>query len=100
MLKTGLLVRLQAKPGKEIALENFLRAGLALAKEEGGTPIWFALRIGPSTFGIFDAFPDERSRQAHLSGKIAKALMANAPELLSESPTIETVDVLESKYVC
>ena len=58
MFKTGLLVRLEAKPGKELAVENFLRAGLALAKEEGGTPVWFALRIGPSTFGIFDAFPD------------------------------------------
>jgi quinol monooxygenase YgiN len=100
MFKTGLLVRLEAKPGKETAVENFLRAGLALAKEEGGTPVWFALRIGPSTFGIFDAFPDEPSRQAHLTGKIAKALMANAAELLAESPKIEPVDVLEAKWAC
>jgi quinol monooxygenase YgiN len=100
MFKTALLVRLEAKPGKELAVENFLRAGLALAKEEGGTPVWFALRIGPSTFGIFDAFPDESSRQAHLSGKIAKALMANAAELLAESPKIEAVDVLEAKWAC
>jgi quinol monooxygenase YgiN len=100
MLKTGLLVRLEAKPGKEVALENFLRAGLALAKDEGATPIWFALRIGPSTYGIFDAFFDEAGRQQHLTGKIAKALMANATELLACDPQIEKVDVLESKLAC
>jgi quinol monooxygenase YgiN len=100
MVKTGLLVRLEAKPGKETAVENFLRAGLAMAKDEGATPIWFALRIGPSTFGIFDAFFDEAGRQQHLSGKIAKALMANASELLAQDPTIESVDVLESKFAC
>lgn len=100
MFKFGLLVRLEAKPGKEAALENFLRAGLALAKDERFTPLWFALKIGPSTFGIFDAFQDEPSRQAHLTGKIAKALMANASELLSEPPKIEPVDVIEAKFAC
>jgi len=100
LLNTGLLVRLEAKPGKELAVENFLRAGLAMAKDEGTTPIWFALKIGPSTFGIFDAFADDAGRQAHLTGKIAKALMANAADWLAKDPQIEPVEVLEAKLAC
>jgi quinol monooxygenase YgiN len=97
MVKVALLVRLQAKPGKEAAVASFLEGALPLANQETTTPVWFALRLGPSTFGIFDAFADETGRSAHLSGPIAAALMANAAELLSESPQIEHVDVLAAK---
>lgn len=97
MVKVALLVRLQAKPGREADVESFLKKGLALANQESTTPVWFALRLGPSTFGIFDAFADEAGRSAHLSGPIAAALMANAPDLLAEPPQIEHVDVLGAK---
>jgi quinol monooxygenase YgiN len=97
MVKVALLVRLEAKPGKEAAVESFLRGGLPLAEGEPATTVWFALRLGPSTFGIFDAFPDEAGRQAHLSGPIAAALMAQASELLAQPPVIEKVDVLAAK---
>ncbi len=97
MVTVGLLVRLEAKPGKEADVENFLRSGLPLAQQEPATITWYAIRLGPSTFGIFDTFPDEAGRQAHLNGPIAAALMANASELLSQPPTIETVDILAAK---
>ena len=97
MVKVGLLVRLEAKPGKEQAVEDFLNSGLPLARNEPATVAWFAIKLGPSTFGIFDAFPDDEGRQAHLSGPIAAALMANASELLAEPPAIEKVDVLAAK---
>jgi quinol monooxygenase YgiN len=97
MVKVALLVRLEAKPGKEAEVEEFLRGGLAIVEEEPATTAWFAIRLGPSTFGIFDAFPDESGRQAHLSGRVAAALMAKASELLSEPPSIEKVDVLAAK---
>jgi quinol monooxygenase YgiN len=97
MVKVALLVRLEAKPGQEQALENFLKGALPLANQELFTPVWFALKIGPSTFGIFDAFGDESGRKAHLTGQIAAALMAKAGELLSEAPRIEQVDVLAVK---
>ena len=97
MVKVALLVRLQAKPGKEADVVSFLESGLALANQEAATPVWFALRRGPSTFGIFDAFADEAGRSAHLAGPIAAALMANAAELLSEPPQIEYVDLLAVK---
>jgi quinol monooxygenase YgiN len=93
----ALLVRLEAKPGKESEVENFLRGGLALVQEEPETTTWFAFRIGPSAFGIFDTFPDEAGRQAHLSGRVAAALMAEAPELFAEPPVIETAEVLAVK---
>lgn len=97
MIKVALFVRLEAKAGKEADLEKFLEAGLSMANQEATTPLWFALRLGPSTFGIFDAFTDESGRQAHLTGPIAKALMANAPELLAQTPSIEKLDVLGAK---
>jgi len=97
MVTVALLVRLEAKPGKEADVESFLRGGLPLAQQEPATTAWFALRLGPSTFGIFDAFPDEAGRQAHLSGQIAAALMAQASELLAQPPSIERVDVLAAK---
>lgn len=97
MVKVALFVRLEAKPGKENEVERFLLSGLPLVEEEPDTTVWFGIRLGPSTFGIFDAFPDEAGRQAHLSGKVAAALMANAPELFAEPPSIEKVDVLAAK---
>jgi len=97
MLKLGLLVRLEAKAGKETEVIGFLNQGLALANQEQKTATWFALRLGPTTFGIFDAFADEAGRQNHLAGPIAQALMANAPTLLAAPPTIERVEVLGAK---
>jgi quinol monooxygenase YgiN len=97
MVRVGLLVRLQAKAGKEAEVAAFLEGGLPLANQEAGTTVWFALKLGPSTFGIFDAFPDEAGRQAHLTGPIARALMAKAGELLAEPPTIEKVEVMAAK---
>jgi quinol monooxygenase YgiN len=97
MVQVALFVRLKAKPGKEAEVENFLRSGLPLAEAEPATTAWFAIRLGPSTFGIFDAFPDESGRQAHLSGPIAAALMAKAGDLLAEAPAIERADVLAAK---
>lgn len=97
MIKTALFVRLEARPGKATEVENFLRGGLPLVEQEPATLAWFGLRLGPTTFGIFDAFPDESGRQAHLSGKVAAALMAKAPELLAKPPVIEKADVLAAK---
>jgi quinol monooxygenase YgiN len=97
MVSVGLLVRLEAKPGREADVEAFLRGGLPIVEGEPATTAWFALRLGPSTFGIFDAFPDDSGREAHLSGQVAAALMEQAPELLAEPPTIDKVDVLAAK---
>ena len=97
MVHVGLLARLEAKPGKEADVANLLTSALALANAETQTTVWFALKIGPTTFGIFDAFADDPGRQAHLSGQIASALMAKAPELLSQAPVIESVDILAAK---
>jgi quinol monooxygenase YgiN len=97
MVKVGLLVQLKAKPGKEAQVESFLRSGLPLAEAEPATTAWFAIKMGPSTFGIFDVFPDNAGRQAHLTGPIAAALMAQAADLLTEAPAIEKVDVLAAK---
>lgn len=97
MVNVALFVRLEAKPGKEKEVESFLMSGPAIVAEEPATTAWFAIRLGPSTFGIFDAFPDEAGRQAHLSGKVAAALMAKAAELFAEPPSIEKVDVLAAK---
>ena len=96
-MKHALFVRLEAKPGKETELAQFLQTGLGMAKQEFTTPVWFALQIGPSTFGIFDAFIDEAGRQAHLTGPIARALGAHAPKLLAQAPSIERIDVLGAK---
>jgi quinol monooxygenase YgiN len=97
MVKVALFVRLEAKPGKEAEVESFLKSGLPIVQDEPATTAWFGVRFGPSTFGIFDAFPDEPGRQAHLSGKVAAALMARAAELFSQPPLIEKVDVLAAK---
>ena len=97
MVKVALWVRLEAKPGKEPEVESFLRNGLPIVQQEPATTAWFAIRLGPSTFGIFDAFPDEAGRQAHLAGKVAAALKEKAAELFARPPVIEKIDVLASK---
>ena len=97
MVKLALLARMEAKPGKEAEVEAFLAGALPLAQAEDATISWFALKLGPSTFGIFDTFEAESGRQAHLNGPIAAALMANAEALLSTPPVIEQVEVLAAK---
>lgn len=97
MLKLGLFVRLEAKAGKEEEVAAFLKQGLQLANAETTTPLWFAVRFGPTTFAIFDSFENESGRQAHLNGPIAKALMAQAPHLLATPPSIEPYEVLGVK---
>jgi quinol monooxygenase YgiN len=97
MITVGILVRLEAKSGKEEELAAFLMQGLKLANQETTTPVWFGLRLGPGSFAIFDAFADEKGRQAHLSGPIAKALMEQAPDLLAEPPAIQQLEVMGAK---
>lgn len=97
MEKFALLARVEAKPGKESEVLEFLKSALPLAQDEPDTVRWYALQLGPSTFGIFDTFETEDGRNAHLSGKIAAALMANAAELLSKDPIIEKVNLLAIK---
>ena len=97
MPKLALYVKLEAKPGKEAEVAQFLKDGLAIVQEEPATVAWFAIQMGPSTFGIFDAFPDEAGRQAHLNGKVAAALMAKAGDLLATAPKIEKIDVIAAK---
>jgi len=97
MVSLGLFVRLEAKAGKEKEVADFLKQGLQMANQETTTALWFALRLGPTTFAIFDAFADEAGRQTHLNGPIAKALFASAPELLAAPPSIEKTEVLGAK---
>lgn len=97
MVSVALLVRLESKPSKEADVAKLLEAGLPLVQAEPATVAWFALRMGPTTFGIFDAFPNNAGRQAHLAGRLAAALMASASELLAKAPVIEQVDVLSAK---
>ncbi len=97
MVTVGLLVTLTAKPGKEEELAAFLAGALPLAQDEPDTTAWFAIRIDQSTYGIFDVFPDDAGRQAHLDGRIAAALMAKADELLASPPDMKPIDVLAAK---
>jgi quinol monooxygenase YgiN len=96
-VRVGLLATLKAKPGKESEVEQFLKSALPLANQEPATTVWFALRLGQSTFGIFDAFADDAGRDAHVSGPIAAALLSRWKELLAEPPKIEKIDVLAAK---
>jgi len=97
MVTVGLLVRLTAKPGKETELTEFLQQALSLVENEPATTAWFAVRFTQASFGIFDAFPDDAGRRAHLVGRVASALRTRAADLLAESPVIEDIDVLASK---
>lgn len=97
MIKVALWVRLEAKKGKEQEVEDFLTNGLTIAQGEPKTITWYAIRLGPSTFGIFDTFSNHEGREAHLTGELAAALMAKANELLAEPPSIMKLDVLAAK---
>jgi quinol monooxygenase YgiN len=97
MEKLALLVRLEAKPGKEKEVADFIKSALPLAEQEPHTIKWYALKLGPSTFGIFDSFENDEGRKAHLGGQIAQALMKNAPSLLAKDPVIEQVELLAVK---
>lgn len=96
-VSVALLVRVQAQPGKEDEVEQFLREGLAIVNDEPGTVSWFAVRFGPSSFGIFDAFPDDAARQDHLGGRLGSALMARVEELFTQAPSVEPVEVIAHK---
>jgi quinol monooxygenase YgiN len=96
MVTVGLLAQLEAKPGKEADVEDFLKGALPLVQQEPETTAWFAIRLGPSTYGIFDVFPDDAGRQAHLSGRVAAALMEKAADLFAQPPAIQQLDVLAS----
>lgn len=97
MATKALLVRLEAKSGKEGAVEDFLLSALPLVEQEPGTKPWLAVRFGPSTFGIIDAFPDEAARQTHLGGPVGKALAEKADELFASPPEVSSLDVLADK---
>jgi quinol monooxygenase YgiN len=94
MEKLALFATLEARPGKEAELEAFLKSAQPLAVNEEQTLKWYAIKLGPARYGIFDTFAHEAGRDAHLSGEIAKALMARAGELLAAPPKIDKVDVL------
>ncbi len=97
MITKGLAVKLVAKPGKEAAVEAFLNSGLGLINEEPLTVTWYAVKFNENTFGIFDTFAADEGRDAHLNGKVAAALMANAAELLAEPPQIDKIDIIAAK---
>lgn len=97
MVKVALWVQLEAKPGKEQEVADFLKSALPLVEQEPATVTWFALRMGPATFGIFDAFANEEGRQSHLTGAVAAALMSKATDLLAKPPEIVKIDVLSAK---
>lgn len=97
MTKLAFLARFEAKPGKEKEVAKFLEVALDMAKKESTTINWYAIRLSPSTFGVFDTFNNEDGRQKHLNGPIGQALMAKAPELFSSAPSIEPVEILGSK---
>ena len=98
MVKLAFFARFEAKSGKEEEVAKFLETALDMARKEPTTINWYALRLSPSTFGVFDTFDDENGRQKHLNGPIGQALMAKAPELFSAPPSIEPVEILGSKH--
>ena len=93
----ALFVRLEAKPGMEDEVEAFLRSGLPMVEQEAGTTSWYGMRLDDRTFGIFDTFPDDSDRQAHLAGRVGSAIQRRAPELFASPPVIERIDVLCAK---
>jgi quinol monooxygenase YgiN len=97
LTNVGLFVRLEAKTGREGDVEVLMKKALQLVDEEPDTTVWFSFRLGPTTFGIFDTFPDDSGRQAHLQGAVASALKERGPELLAEDPSIEPLDILAAK---
>jgi quinol monooxygenase YgiN len=96
-IRVGLYVRLEAKPGQEDAVAAFLKSALPIVEREPATLTWYAMRLGPTSFGIYDTFPDDQGREAHLAGQVAAALMQKAPELLASPPVIQKIDILAAK---
>jgi quinol monooxygenase YgiN len=97
MAKQAIWVMLKAKPGKEADVEAFLKQGASMSNDEPKTVTWYGLKIAPGMYGVFDTFDDEAGRDAHMSGEIAKALMANASELFSNELKIENMEILAKK---
>ena len=97
MAKIAIWAELEAKPGKEQAVADFLKSAQALAEKEQGTITWYAVKLGGANFGIFDTFADEKGRDAHLNGEIARALFAKAQELLVREPKVHKIDILAAK---
>jgi quinol monooxygenase YgiN len=97
MTQHALYVQLEAKPGKEQEVATFLTGARSMVDQEPDTTAWFAIRMGPRTFAIFDAFANERGREAHLKGKVATQLMAKAPDLFAKTPEIHRLDVIADK---
>jgi quinol monooxygenase YgiN len=97
MSKLAIWAQLEAKAGKEKEVEEFLKSAQPLAEREAGTLTWYAIKMGPGKYGIFDTFADENGRNAHLNGEIAKALMAKASELFAKPPEIDKPEILASK---
>jgi len=96
-VNVGLWVRLEAKPGKEADVAAFLKGGLPIVEDEPETATWYAIQMNQNTFGIFDTFENDQGRQAHLTGRVAAALMAKAGELLAKAPDIVKIDILAAK---
>lgn len=97
MAKQAIWVMLKAKPGKESDVEAFLKQGADMSNDEPGTVTWYGVKMGPGVYGVFDTFDDEAGRDAHMNGEIAKALMAQAPDLFSNELRIEQMEILASK---
>ena len=97
MNKVGILVTLQARAGKEADVEQLLSLATPLVAAEAGTTAWFAIKIGPQTFSIFDTFKNEEGRIAHVNGEVAKALFARAEELFVAPPQVQMVDIVAEK---
>lgn len=97
MSKLAIWAELEAKPGKEQEVANFLKSAQPLAEKEQGTVTWYAMKLGGPKFGIFDTFADEKGRDAHLTGEIAKALFARAQELFAKEPAIHKLELLAAK---
>jgi quinol monooxygenase YgiN len=97
MAKFAIWAMVESKPGKEGEVEEFLKSAQPLAEKENGTLTWYAVKVSPSKFGIFDTFATESGREAHLAGDIAKALVAKAKELFAKDPEIHKIDVIAAK---
>ena len=97
MPKVAIWAEIEAKPGKETEVENFLKSAQPLAENEPQTVTWYAMKLGGPKFGIFDTFADEKGREAHIQGEIAKALFGKGRELLAKDPTIHKLDLIAAK---
>lgn len=97
MDKLAIWAQMEAKPGKEQEVEAFLKSAQPMAEREQGTTTWYALKIGQNKYGIFDTFADDKGRDAHLNGEIAKALFAKAKDLFTKEPEITKPTILAVK---